>query len=112
MYEYFPVGDLLMCRFLVPAALLALFGPPTAAQEQPDPLAGIWVWRSKSGDTDQYLKISRAGNSVEVKGWYKKGAEEVGSYVGNDVKLADGVLTYTHHYVKKPSPGQDDAPVR
>jgi hypothetical protein len=112
MYEYFPAGDLHMCRFLVLATLLALLGQSAAAQDQPDPLAGTWVWRPKNGDTDQYLKITRVGTSLEVKGWYKKGAEEVGSYVGNDVKLADGVLTYTHHYIKKPSAGQDDAPVR
>jgi hypothetical protein len=101
-----------MRRSLAPAVLLALVGPFAATQDKPDPLEGTWVWRAKPGDPDQYLKITRAGGAVEVKGWYMKGAEEVGSYVGKDAKLADGVLTYTHHYIKKPGPGQDNTPVR
>jgi hypothetical protein len=105
------IGDIRMCRLLSVAAFAALVGL-TAAQDKPGSLEGTWVWRAKAGDADQYLKITRVGDAVEVKGWYMKGAEEVGSYVGKDAKLADGVLTYTHHYIKKPGPGQDNTPVR
>jgi hypothetical protein len=100
-----------MPRAHAAAAFLVLAGL-CAAQDKPDSLEGTWVWRAKPGDADQYLKITRTATGVEVKGWYKKGAEEVGSYVGNDAKLVDGVLTYTHHYIKKPGPGQDNTPVR
>src|SRR5204863_396894 len=101
---YSSPGDVLMFRLLALAAV-AVAAWPSAAQDKPDTLDGTWVWRAKPGDPDQYLKITRLGNTVEVKGWYLKGAEEVGSYVGNDVKFSAGELTFKKKFTVRPKPG-------
>lgn len=48
-----------------------------------------------------------------VQGWYQKDGKQTGSFVGSDVRYADGVLTFTHKYVKKPpTPGANNVPAK
>lgn len=81
-----------------------------------DKIVGTWVWKAPSGDSDQYWSITNekgAWAAWAVKGWYTKGGVETGSFVGIDVKFADGVLTYTHKYIQKPGENlTDNTPVK
>src|SRR5262245_38073388 len=86
--------------------------PALRADETSDKLPGTWVWRAPPGDHDQYWSIRNEGGKWTVKGWYKddKGVE-TGSFVGVDSEYKDGVLRYTHRYIKKNFNYKDNVPV-
>jgi len=99
-----------------PLTLFVLFlgffiSPIGLGDDKPGALVGTWAYKPTSGQ-EQYWVITNTGGKWVVKGWYQKDGLETGSFVGNDVTYADGVLTYTHKYVKKPEAGQDNAPVK
>ena len=100
--------DCLASMAIVLAGFVTAFG----GDDPRDKLLGTWVWRTPPDGNDQYWAISRDGDKWTVKGWYKnaKGVE-TGSFVGVDPVYSDGVLRFTHQFVKKPFNYKDNVPV-
>src|SRR5262245_47784964 len=89
-------------------ALLLILGLSvvTLGQESAK-FAGTWKSKTKVSGYDQTMIIANDDGKWLVKGTYKKEGEDVGEFVGEDVKLAKGKLIFNYKVTKQPAPKFD-----
>lgn len=90
-------------RLVVGVFVLFTVAGSSYLRAEDDKLLGTWTHKGKEGGHDQFWLIQKDGDKWTVKGWYKKDGAETGAFIGEEVKYADGALSYVHKYVKKPS---------
>ena len=87
---------------------------PPAPQKERAKTEGKFVgtWKGKVDSFDEIWTIKQTDGTWSVNGKYRRNGAEAGSFVGTDIKEADGTLSFTRKYVKKPNPEwRDEATV-
>ena len=78
---------------------------PDATQTKPsptDPTVFVGAWHSLNGGLGETWKIARDGNTWKVSATYFKSTAEAGAAHGDNVTFANGVLTFTRVFDRKP----------
>lgn len=89
------------------AVTLAPLCPISAAQES-DPFVGTWKGTAKVAGLEQVITIVKDGGRWSVQGAFEKDGVVAGTFVGVDVKFADGRLTCRRQFTRKPFKNWDD----
>jgi uncharacterized protein (TIGR03067 family) len=88
--------------------MLGNFAAPGSAADPAKDIVGTWEGTSGNGGLKEIWMIERDKKSYSVKGIFKKGDDEVGSFVGKNPKFFNGVLTFVQEYSQKPNPTWTD----
>ncbi len=91
-----------------PLVVLALQSQLHAADDG-GKLVGTWEGNAGGGGFKEIWTITKNDKGeFAVSGVFKKGDSEAGSFTAKDCKFADGKLTFTQQYTKKPDPKWQD----
>jgi uncharacterized protein (TIGR03067 family) len=99
-----------MTRLTAIALGLVLVGWSASARGA-DPakdIVGTWEGRSGAGGLTEAWTIENDKGTWAVRGVFKKGDDEVGSFTGKNPRFAGGALTFVQEYVKKPVASWND----
>src|SRR5207249_4445615 len=95
-----PGGNPMLRNAALLFAGLALAWQAVPARAADDALIG--TWQSDHDGYHEIWTIAKDKDDYAVNGVFKQNGNEVGSFNGGDVKVADGKLTCTQKYVQKP----------
>lgn len=92
-------------------ALAGVGGPMSVAADPAKDIVGAWEDRSGSGGFKEIWTVENVKGVWTVKGVFKKGDEEAGSWIGKSPRFAIGTLTFIQEYVQKPNASWSDGNV-
>ena len=96
----------MLVRCLVSTSILALsILPALRADETSDKLLGSWKTKETFAGYDLRTTIAKDGGQWSIKGTFEKDGSVAGTFVGENIKVADNSLTYGFKHVKKPDGG-------
>ena len=69
----------------------------------------VGTWKGRIDSYDEIWTVKRTDGAWSINGKFRRNGAEAGSFIGTDVKEANGALTFTRKFVKKPAnPGWQD----
>ena len=69
----------------------------------------VGIWKGRIDSYDEIWTVKRTDGAWSINGKFRRNGAEAGSFIGTDVKEANGALTFTRKFVKKPAnPGWQD----
>jgi hypothetical protein len=89
-------------------AAAALAATPARAADDGSELTGDWTSVTPGEGFTELWTIKKEKGEWSVRCSYVKDGKEVGSFQGKDCKYADGALTFTQDFVKKPVDSWDN----
>lgn len=79
--------------------------------QRPDAFVGTWKTKAKFAGYDQIVTIGNDSTPWSIHGTFQREDAVVGTFIGEDVRWAGGLLTYRSKFVRKPvASWQDDYP--
>jgi uncharacterized protein (TIGR03067 family) len=88
--------------------VLVGWSAPTRGADPAKDIVGTWEGRSGAGGFTEVWTIEHDKGAWTVRGVFKKGDDEVGSFTGKNPRFAGGALTFVQEYVKKPVANWND----
>lgn len=88
---------------VVALAIVALVGVSAAVQSAGEGNRFVGVWKGRIETYDEVWTVKHSDGVYSINGKFRKNGADVGSFIGTDIKEADGTLSFTRKFIKKPA---------